>query len=66
MKILNIIFLFVLCFGGDKAFAQTRAGESLTTIEWREDVQFLATELSKRRKNLFHNLKSEDFEKAYR
>ena len=32
--------------------------------KWREDLQFLATELPKRHKNLFHKLKREDFEKA--
>ena len=37
---------------------------SQETEKWREDLQFLATELPKRHKNLFHTMTREQFEKA--
>ncbi len=58
-----LVFLSCALFiGAQNVFAQ--AIEQLTAEKWREDLQFLATELPKRHKNLFHKLKREDFEKA--
>jgi hypothetical protein len=37
---------------------------SLTTEQWREDLRYLAAELPKRHKNLFHTMTREQFEKA--
>lgn len=36
----------------------------LTSEQWRQDLQYLATELSKRHKNAFHQVSREQFEKA--
>jgi Peptidase family S41 len=36
----------------------------LTSEQWREDLHYLATELTKRHKNAFHQITSEEFEKA--
>ncbi|MEK7725356.1 MAG: hypothetical protein AAB336_13470, partial [Acidobacteriota bacterium] len=45
-------------------FGQNQSTETLTAEKWQADLQFLAAELPKRHKNLFHKLKREDFEKA--
>lgn len=37
---------------------------NLTAEQWREDLRFLATELPKRHKNLFHTMTRQQFEKA--
>lgn len=36
----------------------------LTSEQWRQDLQYLATELAKRHKNAFHQVSREQFEKA--
>ncbi len=61
--------LWILIFAGfalaqNQTLPSKNAGANLTAEQWREDLQFLATELPKRHKNLFHKLKREDFEKA--
>ncbi len=38
----------------------------LTPEQWREDLRYLAAELPKRHKNLFHTMTREQFEKAVR
>ncbi len=61
MKLLTVIFLLFLT---QITFGQTQSTEPLTAEKWREDLQFLATELPKRHKNLFAKMTREDFEKA--
>lgn len=39
-------------------------GLHLTTDQWREDLRFLAAEMPKRHKNLFHTMTREQFETA--
>jgi hypothetical protein len=43
-----------------------KAGEALilSKAQWREDLQYLARELPKRHKNLFHTVSREQFERA--
>jgi hypothetical protein len=40
------------------------APTSLTADQWREDLRYLATELAKRHKNLYHATSRESFERA--
>lgn len=51
-----------------KEFAGTFEGktakEKSETEKWREDLRFLAEEMPKRHKNLFHTMKRDEFEKA--
>ena len=37
---------------------------NLTAAQWREDLKYLAVELPKRHKNLYHTMTREQFEKA--
>ena len=39
-------------------------GTTLTATQWREDLKYLAAELPKRHKNLYHTMTREQFEKA--
>jgi tetratricopeptide (TPR) repeat protein len=64
MKILTIILFFVLCFSETTTFPQSPSVQSLTSEQWREDLRFLAAEMPKRHKNLFHTMSREQFEKA--
>src|SRR6266849_11152576 len=69
MKKLTIALALVSLFGVgllpniDRA---QKAGEALTLSkgQWREDLQYLARELPKRHKNLFHSVSREQFERA--
>jgi hypothetical protein len=54
-----------LAAGPSPAPAQAPARPpSLTAEEWRQDVRFLARELERRHKNLFHRVSRPDFERA--
>jgi hypothetical protein len=49
------------------ADCKAQAGSGLPTLskeQWREDLQYLARELPKRHKNLFHTVSREQFERA--
>lgn len=49
------------------ASSSTETGrERLTTAQWREDLRFMAEEMPKRHKNLFHTITREQFESAVR
>ena len=55
-----LVFLILI----SAIFSPSQNTSKSETDKWREDLQFLASELLKRHKNLFHKLKREDFEKA--
>lgn len=69
MKKLTIALALVSLFGvgllPNIGRAQ-KAREALTLSkgQWREDLQYLARELPKRHKNLFHTVSREQFERA--
>src|SRR5713226_8487488 len=69
MKKLTIALALVSLFGGGLLPNIGRAqklGEvpALSRAQWREDLQYLARELPKRHKNLFHSISREQFERA--
>lgn len=66
MKIFQIKFIFLCIFYllAQVAVAQMQSTTTLSTEKWREDLRFLAEEMPKRHKNLFHTMKRDEFEKA--
>lgn len=61
------IFVFVLILiSSTTAYVQAVAQQSLKTEteKWREDLHFMAREMPKRHKNLYHQLTPEQFEAA--
>ena len=48
----------------DAASAVAPQPQQLTTAQWREDLRFMAEEMPKRHKNLFHTVSRERFESA--
>lgn len=69
MKKLTIAFAFIfLLFSNlQPATAQAQKASDNSTLsktQWREDLQYLARELPKRHKNLYHNVSREQFEKS--
>ncbi len=54
---------FLLAAGANGAQAGT-SHEKLATEYWREDLRFMAQEMPKRHKNLFHTMTREQFESA--
>lgn len=69
MKKLTIALVLVSPLGGGllpNIGRAQKAGETLTLskAQWREDLQYLARELPKRHKNLFHTVSREQFERA--
>ncbi|MBX7172434.1 MAG: tetratricopeptide repeat protein [Pyrinomonadaceae bacterium] len=76
MKILNLSVFLIIFLYGNLTPAQNNIGTNPTeksgqtvkekneTEKWREDLQFLASELPKRHKNAFHTMTREQFEKA--
>jgi hypothetical protein len=62
---------FILCvaislsFFGGSVFAQTETRIGKTEIEkWREDLRYMAQEMPKRHKNLFHTMTRQQFDTA--
>lgn len=71
LKLNHVLFLMLLLAIADlSAYTQDRSQPAkpdavrLTAEQWREDLRYLAAELPKRHKNLFHKLTREDFESA--
>ncbi|MDQ3750259.1 MAG: S41 family peptidase [Acidobacteriota bacterium] len=72
MKKLIISFLLIVSIGGwfyvTAVCAQSgdvkTHGETLAKGQWRQDLQYLAKELSRRHKNAFHTVSREVFERA--
>jgi hypothetical protein len=65
--IITFAFIFLLFSNSLPAQAQTQKTSSnlaLSKAQWREDLQYFASELQKRHKNLFHNVSREQFEKS--
>ena len=63
----SFAFIFLLFSNLLSTTAQAQKGSSspsLSKAQWREDLQYLARELPKRHKNLFHNVSREQFEKS--
>lgn len=56
---------FLLAAGAQGAQASTSHEKSETEL-WREDLRFMAREMPKRHKNLFHTMTREQFESAVR
>lgn len=68
MRKLTVTFAFIFLFFSNllPASSQTKKADGNSTLskaQWREDLQYLARELAKRHKNLFHNISREQFEK---
>ena len=62
---LAFIVLFSSCLLSADCKAQSGSGmPTLSKEQWREDLQYLARELPKRHKNLFHTASREQFERA--
>jgi hypothetical protein len=57
------LFPFLLATGAYAAQASTSPEKSETEL-WREDLRFMAQEMPKRHKNLFHTMTREQFESA--
>ena len=56
-----------LSFFGGSVFAQTETKVSKTEAEkWREDLRYIAQEMPKRHKNLFHTMTRQQFDDAVR
>jgi len=54
-----------LSFFSGSVFAQTKTGIGKTEAEnWREDLRFMAQEMPKRHKNLFHTMTRQQFDEA--
>lgn len=67
MRKLAIIALIALLGNWSPVVCKTQASNSVPTLskaQWREDLQYLARELPKRHKNLFHTISREQFERA--
>jgi hypothetical protein len=72
MKKLVVSLLLILFAGGWFSLATAFAlrptaktlGGALTKEQWRQDLQYLAKELSRRHKNAFHTVSKEKFENA--
>lgn len=66
MKTLQIKFLFlsIFCLLAQIGVAQTQSVPKFSTEKWRADLRFLAEEMPKRHKNLFHTMTRGEFEKA--
>ncbi len=62
MKQKSIFLILLTLFS--LIFCQAQNSQKSETDKWREDLQFLATELPKRHKNLFAKMTREDFDKA--
>ena len=62
MKQTSIFLIILILFSS--IFCRAQATQKSETDKWREDLQFLATELPKRHKNLFAKMAREDFEKT--
>lgn len=61
----SIIVFFFILISSTLAFAQTDQPTSKTETEkWREDLRFMAEEMPKRHKDLFHRMTREQFEEA--
>lgn len=60
--------LLAFIFGPAPAAAQTRAGaptlDSAAVVAWREDLRYMAAEMEKRHKNLYHTVSRERFDSA--
>src|SRR5215472_143347 len=68
-KIIPLIFLLFISTYVDPAIAQTsdQLGGVVSAKEaarWREDLHYMAEEMVKRHKNLFHTVTREQFERA--
>jgi Peptidase family S41 len=60
MKYTIIIVLLVFFPGGKNSFAQTQ----MTPDKWREDINYFANQLTKKHKNAFHAITTEQFNQA--
>ena len=60
--------LLAFIFGPAHAAAQTMAGaptlDSAAVVAWREDLRYMAAEMEKRHKNLYHTVSRERFDSA--
>jgi tetratricopeptide (TPR) repeat protein len=65
-KYIKIIYALLLSLLTINVFAQNNALQSskTETEKWREDLRFMAEEMPKRHKNLFHNITREQFNAA--
>ncbi len=63
----RLVFIAIVCafagWNGNRMYAQGAATE-LSAAQWRDDLRYLAAELPKRHKNLFHTMTRGQFEKA--
>jgi tetratricopeptide (TPR) repeat protein len=64
-KCRKIIVFFLILISSTLVFAQTVQQSTKTETEkWREDLRFMAQEMPKRHKDLFHRMTREQFETA--
>jgi hypothetical protein len=69
MKCLKAAVLLLVMFGGAAAQGEGRGGGVVSGAEaarWREDLRYMAEEMPKRHKNLFHTMTREQFDAAVR
>ena len=61
---LYLIIVGILIASTHRPTIAQNPGPTLTAAQWREDLKYLAAELPKRHKNLYHTMTREQFEKA--
>lgn len=61
-----LLFFIFIVTGTIPSFAETTLKDTSKVEQWREDLRYLAAELPKRHKNLFHTMTREQFDAAVR
>jgi hypothetical protein len=63
--IITVAFLLIACFLLGFSYSRQKAARSssgMTQDQWMQDLDFLATELPRKHKNLYHNISEAEFQ----